>query len=143
RVETMRQNFIADVSHELRTPLTVINGYLEMLGDMELPPALAKAIRQMDSQGQRMKTLVNDLIQLSRLESTNSEQRGDWFALHQLSHAVIDQLHPLSEGRIRLHWPQRIDGCGHAEEMSSVLGNLLTNAVKFRGDGHIDLNIYA
>ncbi|QQD23049.1 phosphate regulon sensor histidine kinase PhoR [Venatoribacter cucullus] len=143
RVETMRQNFIADVSHELRTPLTVINGYLEMLGDMELPPALAKAISQMDSQGQRMKTLVNDLIQLSKLESTNSEQRGDWFDLQQLSHAVIDQLHPLSEGRIRLHCPQRIDVCGHAEEMSSVLSNLLTNAVKYGGDGQIDLNIRA
>src|SRR5690606_7159791 len=120
-----------------------INGYLEMLGDMELPPALAKAISQMDSQGQRMKTLVNDLIQLSRLESTNSEQRGDWFDLQQLSHAVIDQLHPLSEGRIRLHCPQRIDVCGHAEEMSSVLSNLLTNAVKYGGNGHIDLNIRA
>ncbi|MEL7401307.1 MAG: histidine kinase dimerization/phospho-acceptor domain-containing protein, partial [Pseudomonadota bacterium] len=64
RVETMRQNFIADVSHELRTPLTVINGYLEMLTDMELPGSLNKAVGQMNSQGQRMKSLVNDLIQL-------------------------------------------------------------------------------
>jgi len=141
RVETMRQNFIADVSHELRTPLTVINGYLEMLEDMELPPVLHKAVSQMNSQGQRMKSLVNDLIQLSRLESANTEQLGDWFDLQQLGHSVVDQLHTLSGGRISYLCDTRIEVQGFADEMNSVLTNLLSNAVKYAAEGPIEFSI--
>ena len=141
RVETMRQNFIADVSHELRTPLTVINGYLEMLNDMDLPPALSKAIGQMNGQGQRMKTLVNDLIQLSKLESAAADHPGTWFDLQQVAHSVLDQLHPISHGRIRLHCPQAVEIRGIADEMTSVLSNLLTNALKYGGDGPVDMTI--
>ncbi|WP_430460867.1 phosphate regulon sensor histidine kinase PhoR [Thalassolituus sp. LLYu03] len=141
RVETMRQNFIADVSHELRTPLTVINGYLEMLQDMELAPALKRAIGQMGSQSQRMTLLVNDLIQLSKLESANTEQVGTWFDLQQLSFSVVDQLQALSNGRIRLRCDQKIEVQGFAEEMSSILSNLLTNAVKYGGEGTIEFSV--
>ncbi len=143
RVETMRQNFIADVSHELRTPLTVINGYLEMLTDMDLPPALTKAITQMNGQGQRMKTLVNDLIQLSKLESANTDHPGDWFDLQQMAHSAVDQLQPLSNGRIQLRCNRRIEIRGLAEEMTSVLSNLLTNALKYGGDGPVEFTIRA
>ena len=141
RVETMRQNFIADVSHELRTPLTVINGYLEMLQDMELPAALERAIKQMNNQGQRMTGLVNDLIQLSKLESANSEQRGDWFDLQQLAYSSVDQLQSISDGRISYRCDTRIEVLGFADELSSVLSNLLTNAVKYGGDGPIEFSI--
>lgn len=141
RVETMRQNFIADVSHELRTPLTVINGYLEMLGDMELAPSLQKAIGQMNSQGQRMKSLVNDLIELSKLESANTEQLGDWFNLQQLGYSVVDQLQAYSNNRIVFKCPQKIEIQGFSDEMSSVLTNLLTNAIKYGGDDNIEFAI--
>lgn len=141
RVETMRQNFIADVSHELRTPLTVINGYLEMLEDMDLSPPLQKAIRQMNGQGQRMKTLVNDLIQLSKLETANSEQLGQWFDLQQLAYSVVDQVHPLSGDRIQFKCRHKVEVLGFADEMSSVLSNLLTNAVKYGGDSAIEFVI--
>ncbi|PIQ40143.1 MAG: phosphate regulon sensor histidine kinase PhoR, partial [Thalassolituus sp. CG17_big_fil_post_rev_8_21_14_2_50_53_8] len=141
RVETMRQNFIADVSHELRTPLTVINGYLEMLGDMELPPSLQKAISQMNGQGQRMKSLVNDLIELSKLESANTEQLGDWFNLQQLGYSVVDQLQAYSENRIVFKCTQQIEIQGFSDEMSSILTNLLTNAIKYGGEGKIEFAI--
>lgn len=141
RVETMRQNFIADVSHELRTPLTVINGYLEMLGDMELPPALHKAISQMNGQGLRMKSLVNDLIELSRLESANSEQLGEWFNLQQLGYSVVDQLQAYSANRIVFKCTQQIEIRGFSDEMGSVLTNLLTNAIKYGGEDTIEFTI--
>lgn len=142
RVETMRQHFIADVSHELRTPLTVINGYLEMLSDMELNPALERAIAQMNDQGLRMKSLVNDLIQLSKLESAPTGQIGDWFDLQQLGHSVIDQLQSLSQGRIHYHCEQKIKILGMSDEMGGVLINLLTNALKYGGDGNIEFAIF-
>jgi two-component system phosphate regulon sensor histidine kinase PhoR len=141
RVETMRQNFIADVSHELRTPLTVINGYLEMLDDMELPPSLQKAITQMNGQGLRMKSLVNDLIELSKLESANTEQLGDWFNLQQLGYSVVDQLQAYSANRITFKCTQAIEIQGFSDEMSSVLTNLLTNAIKYGGEDKIEFSI--
>ncbi|ASP38020.1 phosphate regulon sensor histidine kinase PhoR [Bacterioplanes sanyensis] len=141
RVETMRQNFIADVSHELRTPLTVINGYLEMLQDMELPASLNKALGQMSSQGERMQSLVNDLIELSRLESANSDSAGDYFNLQHLAHSVIDQLQSYDHNTVSLQCEVDVEVQGFVDEMRTVLSNLLTNAYKYGGDGEVQLTI--
>ncbi|MFC3680418.1 phosphate regulon sensor histidine kinase PhoR [Bacterioplanoides pacificum] len=141
RVETMRQNFIADVSHELRTPLTVINGYLEMLSDMELPASLSKAVGQMNSQGQRMKSLVNDLIQLSKLESAHSERDGEPVNLKNLGHSVVDQLQEYGDANIHFHCNDELQINGFSDEMSSVLSNLITNAVKYGNGSDVDFRI--
>lgn len=141
RVETMRQNFIADVSHELRTPLTVINGYLEMLSDMELPASLSKAVGQMDSQGQRMKSLVNDLIQLSKLESAHSERDGEPVNLKNLGHSVVDQLQEYGDANIHFQCNDELQINGFSDEMSSVLSNLITNAVKYGNGSDVDFRI--
>ncbi|MBE0482958.1 MAG: phosphate regulon sensor histidine kinase PhoR [Bacterioplanes sp.] len=143
RVETMRQNFIADVSHELRTPLTVINGYLEMLSDMSLPPPLAKAIQQMDTQSQRMKTLVNDLIELSKLESLRHGDAGQWFDLVQLTRGVIDQLQEYGVNQLQLVHDAECEMLGFAEEIRAVLTNLTTNAIKYGGDEPITVTLSA
>ncbi|MCP4238500.1 MAG: DUF3329 domain-containing protein, partial [Aestuariibacter sp.] len=73
QLEEMRKDFVANVSHELRTPLTVINGYLEILagnGD-ELDPLTQKAFLEMSSQTQRMQSLIEDLLVLSRIEASS------------------------------------------------------------------------
>lgn len=141
RVETMRQNFIADVSHELRTPLTVITGYLEMLTDMELPNSLNKAVGQMNNQGQRMKSLVNDLIELSKLESANTERSGETLSLQRLGHSVVDQLQEYGEAKISYYCPNEFNIEGFSEEMSCVLSNLITNAVKYGGGSDVKFSI--
>jgi two-component system phosphate regulon sensor histidine kinase PhoR len=141
RVETMRQNFIADVSHELRTPLTVITGYLEMFSDMELPNSLGKAMGQMNSQGQRMKSLVNDLIELSKLESANTERAGERLSLQHLGHSVVDQLQQYGESQIVFHCDQEFAIDGFNDEMSSVLSNLITNAVKYGNGSDVQFRI--
>ena len=70
RLETMRRDFVANVSHELKTPLTVIGGFAETLADHELPGAqrlqFVEAIR---TNAQRMQRIVDDLLDLSRIES--------------------------------------------------------------------------
>src|SRR6185437_8198921 len=67
RLEQVRRDFVANVSHELRTPLTVIHGYLELL-DPEDVPTLAPVLNEMRAQSQRMRQIVEDLLELSRLE---------------------------------------------------------------------------
>jgi two-component system phosphate regulon sensor histidine kinase PhoR len=141
RVEKMRQNFIADVSHELRTPLTVISGYLEMLSDADTNPGIKRAVKQMSEQGDRMKSLVNDLLHLSKLESNNAGIGKEWFEFQPLCAISIDQLKayipislngeklPVSE--IHCDCSSDIEIFGFAEEMSSILSNLITNAIKY------------
>ncbi len=141
RVETMRQNFIADVSHELRTPLTVINGYLEMLQDMELPASLNKAVHQMSGQGERMQSLVNDLIELSRLESANSDNTGEYFNIRRLASSVVDQLQSYASNPVKLSCEHDVEVLGFEEELRTVLSNLLTNAYKYGGDGEVELRL--
>ena len=72
QLEQMRRNFVANISHELRTPLTVLTGFLETLKDMDKPAAvnLSKHFQTMHEQAQRMSRLVDDLLTLSRLETT-------------------------------------------------------------------------
>jgi two-component system phosphate regulon sensor histidine kinase PhoR len=141
RVEQMRQNFIGDVSHELRTPLTVINGYLEMLQDADVNPGIARAVRQMGEQTQRMKSLVNDLLHLSKLESNNSGIGNEWFEFQPLCAVSVDQLRayrPVSltgekfpEANIQCDCATDIEILGFADEINSVLSNLITNAIKY------------
>ncbi|CAC9504339.1 Phosphate regulon sensor protein PhoR (SphS) (EC 2.7.13.3) [uncultured Gammaproteobacteria bacterium] len=71
----MRKSFISNASHELRTPLTVISGYLEMIKeDKNLPKSLSNPIDTSYEQTKRMQNIIEDLLTLSRLESTDDIQ---------------------------------------------------------------------
>ena len=70
RLETVRSDFVANVSHELRTPLTIIGGFVETLQDEDVPPALRRQFLGMtEANVQRMQRIVDDLLDLSRIES--------------------------------------------------------------------------
>ena len=140
-VHKLRKAFIANASHELRTPLTVINGYLEMLEDADLNPGISRAINQMSTQNDRMKSLVNDLLHLSKLESDNVGIGNDWFELQSLCAISVDQLRAYRPTSLTGEkFPEAILSCdcvsgieilGFSEEFSSVLINLITNAIKY------------
>lgn len=140
RVEVMRQNFIADVSHELRTPLTVINGYLEMFHDMDVPAPMVRAMKQMSSQSARMTSLVNDLIELSKLESASSERSREVFDLSSLCQQVIGEMKGFSDNT-QVHFSadnnQKFIIEGFEDEMHSVLTNLMTNGIKYGSNEEI------
>jgi two-component system phosphate regulon sensor histidine kinase PhoR len=139
RLETTRRDFVANVSHELRTPLTVLNGFLETLADMGEadPELLRRSIVLMMEQTVRMHRLVEDLLTLSRLESTHNPPREDFVDVPELAQTLYREALALSAGRHRIALRVLEQGGlrGSAEELHSALGNLISNAVRYTPDG--------
>ena len=134
-VEAMRRDFVANVSHELRTPLTVVGGFLETFLDMRnIPPDdFYKYCDLMQQQTERMRRLVEDLLTLSRLESPQNRLVETQVDMSQLIESLFQDAQSLSAGRhpINLIKDSDNDLLGNVDEMTSALGNLVSNAVRY------------
>ncbi|MEO8009783.1 MAG: phosphate regulon sensor histidine kinase PhoR, partial [Betaproteobacteria bacterium] len=144
RLETTRRDFVANVSHELRTPLTVVGGFLETLDDMDTPDAemSKRAIALMRQQTDRMVRLVEDLLTLSRLESTHNALRDEDVNVPELLRALHQDALVLSAGRHRIR--VKLESAewlkGNTEELRSAFGNLISNAVRYTPEnGEIEI----
>lgn len=135
KLEQMRKDFVANVSHELRTPLTVIRGYVETLQMSEdLPGSWVKALGQMEQQSQRMTNLIQDLIELSKLETNESLPTHKPLRLHSLLAQIKADAKSLSGDRnhvFTLKCPEDIVLLGSENELRSAFSNLVFNAVKY------------
>ncbi|QKZ07467.1 phosphate regulon sensor histidine kinase PhoR [Pseudomonas eucalypticola] len=145
QLEQMRKDFIANVSHELRTPLTVISGYLETLLDNvdEVNPRWARALQQMQQQGGRMQTLLNDLLLLAKLEATDYPSDNQPVAVCALLQSIKSDAQALSGSRnqrITLEADDSIRLKGSESELRSAFSNLVFNAVKYTpAEGNIHI----
>lgn len=143
-LEQMRKDFVANVSHELRTPLTVLSGYVETMAmaSDSLPPRWGRVLDQMGEQSQRMEAIIKDLLALSRLETTSTEQPGAVRTAPMLQQICADA-RALSNShghRIELvdEGPEGL--LGFSDELRSAFSNLVFNAVKYTPDGgHIEV----
>lgn len=134
RLEQTRQDFVANASHELRTPLTVIRGYLETFLDQDLAPPLHRALGQMQLQSNRMESLVEDLLLLSKLDS--SEYSSEEYPLNMaltLQSIVrsAEQLGRDKDQKISIDCDQQVELLGHEKELYSAFSNLIYNAVRY------------
>lgn len=139
-LEQMRKDFVANVSHELKTPLTVLKGYLETLADMvpDDKVRLHRALQQMSQQSDRMALLVNDLLLLARLESTETTNTGSQVPMASMLRQLVQDattFAPEKAHRIDMHIDSDADLLGDATELQSAFSNLLTNAVKYTPPG--------
>jgi two-component system, OmpR family, phosphate regulon sensor histidine kinase PhoR len=144
RLETTRRDFVANVSHELRTPLTVVAGFLETLEDMRTPdPEMTRrSLQLMMQQTSRMTHLVEDLLTLSRLESTQNPPREEDVNIPELVRALHQDALVLSAGRHRIRMKLGTNAWlrGSAEELRSAFGNLVSNAVRYTPEhGEIEI----
>jgi two-component system phosphate regulon sensor histidine kinase PhoR len=134
RLEAMRKDFVANASHELRTPLTVISGYLDTLADdSSIDPAWSGPIRDMRAQAQRMNAIIADLLELSRLESTDGEAPRDAIDVPgMLERLQRDALASADRPRQVVLDLESADGLfGAAHELESAFTNLLVNGMKY------------
>ncbi|KVV01347.1 MULTISPECIES: phosphate regulon sensor histidine kinase PhoR [unclassified Pseudomonas] len=140
QLEQMRKDFIANVSHELRTPLTVICGYLETLLDNvdDVNPRWKRPLSQMQQQGERMQTLLNDLLLLAKLEATDYPSDNQPVQVERLLRTVKSDAQALSGQRnqtITLEAQADVALKGSETELRSAFSNLVFNAVKYTPDG--------
>lgn len=141
RLEVMRRDFIANVSHELSTPLTVISGYLESLeAQARQPEHLEEALRQMREQANRMKNLVNDLLQLSRLEMNETRETEVEIDVGAMSRSLIMDIGQLAQEQAHKHdisvsVDEGLLLRGVQKDIYSAFANLLRNAVQYTPEG--------
>jgi two-component system, OmpR family, phosphate regulon sensor histidine kinase PhoR len=151
RLELVRKEFVANVSHELRTPLSVIKGYVETLvdgGDEVDPQDRTKFLRTIQRHTDRLNSLLEDLLTLSRLESVNPGLAREPVTLVPLIEGIVDD------------YRHRPAAAGHTIDFSADLGglpptfsidplkitqvmeNLLDNAVKYTpGGSHLQISV--
>lgn len=148
KLESMRRDFVANVSHELRTPLTVINGYLETFADTvgDTNPRWARAIGQMLQQAHRMRTLIKDLLLLSRLETVPRDDARELVELPSLLETIRDEALAAADGArdVVIECDAGLQLIGRPEELRSAFANLVFNAVRYtHPGGRIALRWYA
>ncbi|TCP23436.1 PAS/PAC sensor signal transduction histidine kinase [Scopulibacillus darangshiensis] len=140
QVETERREFVANVSHELRTPLTTMRSYLEALQDGAVnDEALAtKFLGVTQTETERMIRLVNDLLQLSKLDAkdyTISPQRTEFMAFFN---KIIDRFDMAKKQNIHLvrKLPDaRVYVYIDRDKLTQVIDNIISNALKYSPEG--------
>ncbi|WP_331344075.1 phosphate regulon sensor histidine kinase PhoR [Cellvibrio sp. UBA7661] len=148
-LEKMRQDFVANVSHELRTPLTVINGYVETLADNNTIPSWNKPLQQMLQQAKRMSLLINDLLVLSKLETTEAGHNHKPINIEQLLTIIKSEAEVLSKEKnqqltlICNNTTKPLLLPGNEKELHSAFSNLVINAIKYTPiDGKVSMLLW-
>ncbi|USD65765.1 phosphate regulon sensor histidine kinase PhoR [Vibrio sp. SCSIO 43136] len=140
QLEGMRRNFFANVSHELRTPMTVLQGYLEMTQDPEMlvGPMWGKAHGVMTEQLNRMNSLVNQLLTLSKIEASPMHELEEVVNVPAMLDVLEKEALTLS-GESNHQFTFDVDHSlkvfGDEDQLRSAISNLVYNAVKYTPDG--------
>ena len=140
--------FLANMSHELRTPLNAILGYSEMLQEeaveRKLEDEFGGDLKKINAAGKHLLALINDILDLSKIEAGKMELFLESFDLAELIDEIASTIRPLVEKNANTLLIERAPDLGamHADQIKVRQGlfNLLSNAVKFTQEGTITLN---
>ncbi|MCD1126258.1 phosphate regulon sensor histidine kinase PhoR [Jinshanibacter sp. LJY008] len=138
QLEEVRRKFFTNVSHELKTPLTVLQGYIEMLGDDDTRPEIRhKALTSMKGQTERMSSLVNQLLMLSRIEAAPRYALNEKINVPVLLEGLAREANILSNGEHQLHFDidAKLQVLGNQEQLYSAMSNLVYNAINHTPSG--------
>lgn len=140
KIDMERREFVANVSHELRTPLTTMRSYLEALAegawrDEEIAPNFLETTR---GETERMIRLVNDLLQLSKLDSVDYRLSKEWVNFPVFFNRIIDRFEMTKEQNVsfkREITENAIFVEIDEDKITQVLDNIISNAMKYSPEG--------
>lgn len=138
QLEGMRKEFVANVSHELKTPLTVLQGYLEMMQEVaEFNPGQHKALQQMQQQTNRMHSMVEQLLMLSRIEDGSAVNLDTKVNMALLIDMLKEEAQALAQGQYQLSFDcdPTLNIYGNEVQIRSACSNLLSNAIRYTDPG--------
>lgn len=140
RIEQLKQEFVSMVSHDLRTPLSSVSLTLNMLNDGvygELSAEVLKILRNAGSNVHRLISLINDLLDIEKMESGKLKMEFDYVRLSSVIEKAVDSVRALSEQRqIAVVKPQANKVIvGDSDRLVQVLANFLTNALNYSPSG--------
>jgi signal transduction histidine kinase len=143
-----KSQFLANMSHELRTPMNAIIGYSEMLQEDAIEfqqTHFLPDLQKIHAAGKHLLGLINDILDLSKIEAGKTELFLESFDIAQLIEEVAYTLEPLitqNHNRLILHCPETIGGLNaDLTKVRQILLNLLSNAAKFTENGTITLTV--
>ena len=141
KLSKMRRDFVANASHELRSPLTVISGYLDALSEDDgVPAAWRKPVEQMRNQAARMKQILGEMLELSRLESSGTATHEEAIDIVSLLERIRRDFQKPDAAEIALEDESTAQLLGVKAEIESVVVNLLANAIRHTpADGAITI----
>jgi two-component system, NarL family, sensor histidine kinase BarA len=136
----LKSDFLATMSHELRTPLNSILGFSEvLLSGQTLTDKQQRWVRNIQSSGERLLVLINDILDLAKIEAGKMRVRLEDFNAHEVCDGTLNMFRPLAEkknidlrGQIAPDLPPMRQDLG---KLQQILQNLLSNAVKFTPEG--------
>ena len=145
KTEQERREFVSNVSHELRTPLTSMRSYIEALNDgaWQDPEIAPNFLKVTLDETDRMIRMINDLLNLSRMDSKNAELQLEFINFKDLVNFVLDRFDMMVTNQekqyvIRREFTTRglwleVD----ADRMIQVIDNIMNNAIKYSPDGGV------
>jgi two-component system sensor histidine kinase SenX3 len=139
RLEETRRDFVANISHELKTPIGAVSLLSEALQDAVDDPIMVKKFAaNLQRESSRLASLVQDIIQLSRLQSAESVAKANQIDLSAVVAEAVERNHFLAETkriRIKVEAPRGQMIYGDHEMLSTALKNLIENAILYSEEG--------
>lgn len=141
-----KSEFLASMSHEIRTPMNAILGMADLLAETDLTPPQRRWVGVFRQAGSRLLQLINDILDLSRVEAGQIDLEYSEFGIRELVRETMDilQVRAVEKGlqlrsEIAPEVPARV--MGDAFRVRQILMNLLGNALKFTEQGRVDLKV--
>ena len=144
----LKSQFLANMSHEFRTPLNAILGYTHMLLQGvagELLPNVKRQLQRIDSNGRHLLTIINEILDITRIEAGKMPMQISEFNLNELVPEVMAELDPVI-ARSKLSVTPRLVAeppivLSDRQKVKQIVVNLLSNALKFTHQGGIEIGV--
>ena len=143
-----KSDFLASMSHEIRTPMNSIMGIADLLAKTTLTPEQDKFVRIFQRSGENLLNLINDILDLSKVEASQLELEKTGFSLHDHLEKISEMVAPRAQEKglalsITIAPDVPMELVGDPTRLRQVLLNLLSNAIKFTHAGSVALDVTA